>query len=159
MCTLIYEHISDNYKNVEIDFCIGLFMQKLTFTTQSDRIFVEWEDYEDKESGIDSYVLSTWRAASCAELHSAQQVGDPVKVGHTVRNYLFRDVDFSANKPYIVKLQVMNQAGLSNEDETSPILFDDSKPLAGKVVEGLNYRSDVVFWGATDKVQGRKKAS
>ena len=120
---------------------------------------MKWKDYEDLESGIDTYELSIWRATSCNELNSAQQVGEPVRVSHTVRNYLFRDVELSANKPYIVKLQVINQAGLSGKDETSPVLFDDSMPLAGKVVEGIDYRNDVVFWGATDHVQGRKHSS
>ena len=129
-------------------------LQKLAFTPYKNRIFVKWEGYEDLESGIDSYELSLWTAASCTELHSEVQIIEQVTVGPRVRKYVFRDLGMERNTPYIVKMKIRNGAKIIDKDETSPVLFDDSKPSEGKVVEGINYRDDVVFWGPTDYIQG-----
>ena len=77
-----------------------------------------------------------------------------MKIGHTINTFKFRNLEMSRNQPYLVKINIVNTAGLVSHQETSPVLFDDSLPLAGHVVEGKNYTDDIVWWGATDYFEG-----
>ena len=128
--------------------------QKLAFTPRSDIIDVTWDDYYDAESGVQSYELSLWTAVSCDDMSELTQIGDFIKVGHVLKSFKFRDLEMSKNQPYIVKLNVLNRAGLVSHQQTSPVLFDDSQPKAGHVVEGTKYMDDIVWWGSTDSIKG-----
>ena len=132
-------------------------LQKLAYTYDRHSISITWKDFKDKESGIKGYRLSVWRVSSCWELDPVEQISEHVDVRHTVLNYRFREIEVLANVTYIVKIVCRNNAGLYTEDHSSPVLFDDSIPSAGTVVEGTDFRSDIVWLGSTQSVQGMSK--
>ena len=126
----------------------------MAFTPNYDVIDVEWKDYEDPESDIESYTLSLWVATSCESIDQMQPVGEAVKIGNTLNEFQFRELDMSQYEPYIVKIDIVNKAGLVSHHESSPVLFDDSIPVAGLVVEGANYTDDIVWWGEPSYIEG-----
>ena len=77
-----------------------------------------------------------------------------MKISHTVHEYKFRDLEMNRDIPYLVELRIYNNAGLISHSQTSPVLFDNTRPSAGKVVEGINFRDDVVWWGETSSIEG-----
>jgi len=60
-----------------------------------------------------------------------------------------------ANIPYIVKFKVTNGAGLAIEEESTPILYDSSKPTAGKVVDGSDFLNDRVWFSSSKTITGK----
>ena len=126
----------------------------MAFTPNYDVIDVKWKDYEDPESNIESYTLSLWVATSCESIEQMQPVGEAVKIGNTLNEFQFRELDMSQYEPYIVKIDIVNKAGLLSHHESSPVLFDDSIPEAGLVVEGANFTDDIVWWGEPSYIEG-----
>lgn len=59
------------------------------------------------------------------------------------------------NIPYIVKFRVTNLAGLSINEESSPILYDLSTPTAGKVVDGSDFLNDRVWFSSSTTISGK----
>lgn len=55
---------------------------------------------------------------------------------------------------YLVKIEAINRARLSNSARTSPIVFDESMPTPGHVTEGSEFTNDIVWWGYTDHITG-----
>lgn len=55
---------------------------------------------------------------------------------------------------YQITIQAINRAKLITTAETSPIVFDDTVPTAGRVSEGSEFTNDLVWWGFTDHMQG-----
>lgn len=83
------------------------------------------------------------------------QTGETIRVGHNIDAYKLRDLELSRDVPYIVKITITNNARLKIEDKTLPVLFDSSTPYPGKVVEGKDFKNDIVWLGTSDKVQGK----
>ena len=48
---------------------------------------------------------------------------------------------------YQVSIEAFNNATLTVIRSTSPTVFDDSVPQAGFVAEGLDFVTDVAWWG------------
>lgn len=61
---------------------------------------------------------------------------------------------YQANTAYRVTITAANGAGLTQSAETSPVVFDNSLPQAGRVTEGTDFTDDLVWWGYTDFVKG-----
>ena len=56
--------------------------------------------------------------------------------------------------PYIVKFKVTNRAGLAIDEESTPTLYDSSKPTAGKVVDGTDFLNDRVWFSSSKTITG-----
>lgn len=54
-----------------------------------------------------------------------------------------------------MKFRVTNLAGLSINEESSPILYDLSTPTAGKVVDGSDYLNDRVWFSSSTTITGK----
>lgn len=61
---------------------------------------------------------------------------------------------FQKQTPYFVKLRVTNCAGLFVTLETTPVLFDETLPVAGQVKDGLDFTSDLLWFNDTTKIEG-----
>lgn len=57
--------------------------------------------------------------------------------------------------PYRVKLRVTNKAGHFVEDQSNPVFYDGSEPTAGRVVAGLDYKNDQVWFSSSLHVSGK----
>lgn len=53
-----------------------------------------------------------------------------------------------------MKFKVTNGAGLAIEEESTPILYDSSKPTAGKVVDGTDFLNDRVWFSSSKTITG-----
>lgn len=55
---------------------------------------------------------------------------------------------------YYVNITAKNRAGLSVDETSRPILADFSRPVAGKVMDGVNFTHDVMYWPTRNTVSG-----
>jgi len=55
---------------------------------------------------------------------------------------------------YTVTINATNGAGLVTSAVTSPIVYDNSQPRAGHVTEGSDFKTNIVWWGFTDHIEG-----
>ena len=47
-----------------------------------------------------------------------------------------------------------NRAGLAIDEESTPTLYDSSKPTAGKVVDGTDFLNDRVWFSSSKTITG-----
>lgn len=56
--------------------------------------------------------------------------------------------------PHYVYLRVTNRAGLKVTIISSPVLFDMSQPIPGRVSDGDNFLDDLVWTGNQNSIKG-----
>ena len=71
--------------------------------------------------------------------------------------YIIVSFSIQPNVPYFVKLRVTNSAGGSITVVSSPFLIDYTKPVPGVVVDGTDFRQDVLWFGNPHEIQGRNE--
>ena len=54
-----------------------------------------------------------------------------------------------------MKFKVTNGAGLAIDEESTPILYNSSKPTAGKVVDGSDFLNDRVWFSSSKTITGK----
>lgn len=47
-----------------------------------------------------------------------------------------------------------NEAGLAIDKESTPVLYDSSKPTAGKVVDGTDFLNDRIWFSSSKTITG-----
>ncbi|VDI16055.1 Hypothetical predicted protein [Mytilus galloprovincialis] len=130
------------------------FDMPISYTSDSSSLYVYWENYTDPESDIKSYQVSLWRNSSC-NVGSTQNVEvDWISLDSNFTDYTFVDLDLQNDMPYKVKLRVTNKAGHFIEDQSNSVFYDGSQPTAGRVVAGLDYRNDQVWFSSSLHVSG-----
>lgn len=129
--------------------------QGSAFTADQTAITAKWEGYEDDVSGIGSYVVSLWSGDSCNDDIPVHLIVDDVILEANISSFTFADLRLDVDIPYFIKLDVVNGAGLSISQVTSPVLYDNSAPTAGLVIDGTDYLSNVVWWGSTSQAEGK----
>ncbi|KAL5014713.1 hypothetical protein ScPMuIL_008983 [Solemya velum] len=130
------------------------FDMAVSYTQRSDRLGVWWENYRDPQSGIQTYEVSLRKHSSCAEDDNTETVVDWLTLDPDYTEYTFVDLNLQPLVPHYVYLRVTNWAGLTVTRTSSPVLYDPSEPTPGKVVDGDNFRDDVVWSGEPDLVKG-----
>ena len=56
--------------------------------------------------------------------------------------------------PYYIILEVTNNAGLTTQTVSKPIIVDINGPTAGRVVDGTDFKHDLRFHGNPTAVEG-----
>ncbi|KAL5015119.1 hypothetical protein ScPMuIL_009389 [Solemya velum] len=130
------------------------FDMAVSYTQQSDRVGVWWENYGDPQSGIQTYEVSLRKYSSCAEDGDTETVVDWLTLDPDYTEYTFVDLNLQPLVPHYVYLRVTNWAGLTVTKTSSPVLYDLSEPTPGRVVDGDNFLDDVVWSGEPDVVKG-----
>lgn len=51
-------------------------------------------------------------------------------------------------------MRVTNCAGMSVTTDSVPFLIDDTKPVPGVVIDGIDFQQDVLWFGDPNQVQG-----
>ncbi|KAK3612515.1 hypothetical protein CHS0354_024486 [Potamilus streckersoni] len=121
----------------------------VSYTMSNSSIHAYWQGFHDMESSIDHYEISLWQNSTCDRQTSTQSLIIPeIKLSSNYTDYALHSV------PYVIKLTVVNKAGLSISVITTPILYDSSEPRPGIVVEGADLVKDVVWWGSDMEVNG-----
>ncbi|XP_076085497.1 uncharacterized protein LOC143056293 [Mytilus galloprovincialis] len=130
------------------------FDMPISYTSDSSSLYIYWENYTDPESDIKSYQVSLWRNSSC-NVGSTQNVEvDWISLDSNFTDYTFVDLDLQNDMPYKVKLRVTNKAGHFIQDQSNSVFYDGSQPTAGRVVTGLDYRNDQVWFSSSLHVSG-----
>ncbi|XP_035662464.1 uncharacterized protein LOC118406510 [Branchiostoma floridae] len=126
-----------------------LYDMVMTYVDSSETFAVNWEDYLDPESGIASYELALFKAASCAveDEDSLSVEVDWIRLNNSYRSYAFVELELRTNIPYYVHLRVTNNAGSSILTVSAPIIYDLSKISIGSLVDGHNYTEDLEYHG------------
>ncbi|XP_062596534.1 uncharacterized protein LOC134257978, partial [Saccostrea cucullata] len=126
----------------------------VAYLTKNNTVAVQWEKFEDRESGICQYEVSLWNNTSCNVTSTEQIVVDWIHLSKKYTSYQFIDLGLQINISYFVKLRVTNCAGISSTANTPPVLLDYTKPIAGVVKDGKDYQTDVLWFSDTTEVYG-----
>ena len=57
-------------------------------------------------------------------------------------------------QPYYVILEVINNAKLTTQTVSKPIIVDIVGPTSGRVIDGTDFKHDLVFHGDASKFEG-----
>ncbi|XP_033121447.1 uncharacterized protein LOC117120538 [Anneissia japonica] len=139
----------ENNPHVPVDF-------PAWFTADSTLLTIHWGEFEDPESQIDYYEIELLVAPSCkaGDEELLTTVVEAVKLEASYNSHNFYHLNLQPLTPYYVKLTATNRAGSSVEIMSSPILFDNSRPSAGLVVDGLDFMNDKSHSSFIDHMSG-----
>ncbi|XP_076087285.1 uncharacterized protein LOC143057777 [Mytilus galloprovincialis] len=126
----------------------------LVYTSDSSTIRVQWINYSDPESGIATYEVSLWKNTSCDSSAEEILLIDWIELTSNYTEYNFVNLNLTMNIPYTVQIKVTNEAGLSITEESSPVLYDSSKPASGTIVDGLDFTTPQVWFSSTQTITG-----
>ncbi|KAK6174798.1 hypothetical protein SNE40_013376 [Patella caerulea] len=127
---------------------------KMSYVYTPESVLAEWKDFSDLESGIKCYRVSLIEEASCEQGASRVVIVPDIEIDENSTSYKFMGLELKPSRPYIVRITVENKAGLIITEETNPVLYDVSDPIPGRVVDGTNFRKDVVWAKSTSTVKG-----
>ncbi len=116
------------------------------YVTSEEELVVEWEEFSDLESGIDSYSVGVYPQGVCGNnsWNIWEALFGPVDFGlANVAN--IGPVQFLSDIPYVAVVKATNKAGISARAFSQPILVDNSIPVPGTVKDGLNWGGDVQY--------------
>ena len=61
-------------------------------------------------------------------------------------------------QPYYVILEVTNNAELTTQTVSKPIIVDIAGPTAGRVIDGTDFKHDLVFHGDPTRFEGNHES-
>ncbi|ESO82597.1 hypothetical protein LOTGIDRAFT_236952 [Lottia gigantea] len=127
---------------------------KMSYAASSESVTVDWKDYIDDESGIKCFRVSLIEQSTCETGATRTTIVKPIEINGNYTAYEFLGLYLQPSRPYIVHLEVENNAGLKIKAETAPVIYDTTKPTGGHVVDGTNFRQDVVWINSLSTVTG-----
>lgn len=109
-------------------------------------IVVEWDEFWDAESGIESYDVGMYSQFVCGNSSGGlgEAVFGPVSVGTSLMVET-GSLSLLANVPYVAIVRATNRAGVSGKAHSQPTLLDDSIPIPGLVKDGDYWENDVRY--------------
>ena len=69
-----------------------LYPQPVTYTVDNSTIQVLWEDYNDPESGIETFEVSLWNSTSCSDQLIQTLLHDWIELTNNYTEYSFVDL-------------------------------------------------------------------
>ena len=122
---------------------------------EEEELSVEWETFQDDESGIEFYEVGIFSLLECSDdtadidfnsTDIESVLIDFVMVLNVeVRMIEFSNVPFLPDIPYLVVIQATNRAGVAGQAHSQPILLDTLTPFQGTVKDGPNWRRDLTY--------------
>ena len=118
----------------------------IIYVLPGDDLMVEWDEFWDAESGIESYNVGLYPQLVCGNSSGGlgEVVFGPVEVGTSLKADL-GDLALLADIPYVAVVRATNRAGVSSQSHSHPILLDDSIPVPGTVKDGVHWEGDVSY--------------
>ena len=58
-------------------------------------------------------------------------------------------------EPYYIILEVTNNAELTTQSVSKPIIVDIAGPTSGRVIDGTEFKDDLVFHGNPTRIEGK----
>ncbi|XP_067658325.1 uncharacterized protein [Haliotis asinina] len=125
-----------------------------SYAAKPTQLTIHWKDFNDGESGIKSYRVALLKNISCGQDSSEELVVEALTLETNTTSYTFMDLNLQRSAPYFVRFTVDNNAGLSTTVDSAPVLYDDSLPSPGHVVDGNDFTTDVSWMGSASEVKG-----
>ncbi|KAI8510725.1 hypothetical protein Bbelb_116410, partial [Branchiostoma belcheri] len=129
-------------------------LETVHFVRSADALHVTWEGFHDEDSGVKSVEVALYERMTCSDPSGTLvALTESTNVPLNSSDYLFRDISLQVEVPYYVQLKVTNNAELSSLFTSSPVLLDLTDPIAGVVVDGLDFKRDRSYQNYTDKME------
>lgn len=107
---------------------------------------VEWEAFEDEESGVDFYEVGIYRQLECGnDTLLGEAVVEFVEASDDSLQNIFTNVPLEVGVAYVAVVRATNRAGVSGYAFSQPILLDDTSPVQGTVKDGGDWERDVTY--------------
>ena len=109
---------------------------------------VEWNEFEDLESGVDYYQVGLFRQSTCGNVSS---LGEPVVDFFVAgerddpRQAILTNVALEVGVVYVGVVAAVNQAGVTGYGFSQPVLLDNLEPIPGLVKDGVEWNRDVTY--------------
>ncbi|XP_046574117.1 uncharacterized protein LOC124282192 [Haliotis rubra] len=127
---------------------------KLSYSASRESLQTYWTGFSDEDSGIRCYHAALLKRASCDEDSEEETVVESIEIDVNYTSYKFMDITLQANAAYFVRLEVENFAGLKSMLYSPPILYDNSIPSPGIVIDGPDFTNDISWSGSANTVTG-----
>ena len=116
------------------------------FTSGSDTLKVDWEDFTDRESPIESYEIGIGTQAKLHDIHQFTKTG-------LRKDFKFTGLDLKNNQTYYVTVMARNAAGLETSLLLEVIVIDQTPPTGQNesIKDGIS-GSDIDFMSLNDSV-------
>ena len=122
----------------------------------SERLDATWEDFVDRESGVERYEVAVFEQTECGNNTLADDVMplfEYMSVGPDLR-ISFEGLNFASGVSYVIVVRGTNFVGLSSSIYSQPVVVDSTPLLPGTVKDGLNWESDLVFQSDLSTLSG-----
>ncbi|CAH1794764.1 unnamed protein product [Owenia fusiformis] len=133
-------------------------VQGIMFEKWADRLAVEWTGYSDPESYIENYKLTLHEGIVCdgtnQDISTTDAITEQITLNSNLTKYTFYQLYLKGDRPYYVKFEATNCAGLVASDFSRPILIEQYIPLPGTIKDGLRFDSDIEYQTSTKMIQG-----
>ncbi|XP_046562952.1 uncharacterized protein LOC124271845 [Haliotis rubra] len=127
---------------------------KLSYSASSESLQTYWTGFSDEDSGIRCYYAALLKRASCDEDSEEETVVESIEIDVNYTSYRFMDITIQANTPYFVRLVAENFAGLKSTLDSPPVMYDNSIPSPGLVIDGHDFTHDISWSGSATTVTG-----
>ncbi|XP_048258679.1 uncharacterized protein LOC124137747 [Haliotis rufescens] len=127
---------------------------KLSYSASSESLQTYWTDFSDEDSGIRCYHAALLKRASCDKDSAEETVVDSIEIDVNYTSYKFMDITMQGNTPYFVRLVAENFAGLKSTLDSPPVLYDNSHPSSGLVIDGHDFTHDISWSGSANVITG-----
>ncbi|XP_070573546.1 uncharacterized protein [Ptychodera flava] len=134
---------------------IGAFEdEEIVRTARDDMLFVSWSNFNDAESGIESYSIALYDGISCGTDEDQVVLQDFIDILPNDTDYNFVDLELKPQTPYFINLRATNNAGLATTVISQPIILDFEQPTVGVVKDGIDFQTDKDYQSSTSTVEG-----
>ncbi|XP_048258717.1 uncharacterized protein LOC124137708 isoform X1 [Haliotis rufescens] len=127
---------------------------QLSYSASSESLQTYWTDFSDEDSGIRCYHAALLKRASCDKDSAEETVVDSIEIDVNYTSYKFMGITMQGNTPYFVRLVAENFAGLKSALDSPPVLYDNSLPSSGLVIDGHDFTHDISWSGSANTVTG-----
>ncbi|XP_065175048.1 uncharacterized protein LOC135804992 [Sycon ciliatum] len=113
------------------------------YVSSLEALSIEWSDIQDQQSGISKF---EWCLSSPGQLSNrvmCQETAGTVSTAHC------RTCPVVAGSPYTVRVEAVDNAGLSTVTTSNAVTLDTSVPTAGSVYEGQRSGDDIDYVKST----------
>ena len=127
--------------------------QHITFVRSDQDISVTWDNFIDRESGIEYYEIALFQQETCGNNDILIPLTDYVNTGHD-RSFVFKQPNLEVQAAYVVKVRATNMAGISGGAYSEPIMLDSTEVVPGTVKDGMDWEDNVVFQSDLSTLSG-----
>ncbi|XP_062598765.1 uncharacterized protein LOC134260192, partial [Saccostrea cucullata] len=138
----------------------GKYSDNIVYIKHYDQITIEWNGFQDNESGILEYEIKLYSSTTCYDDGSDPEKNTDIHTPEkavtvkTENKITFYELSLKQFKTYIVKVTAKSKAGLQTSSLSEYIKCDTTPPTKGTVKVGDSWFKEAAFQPFTDKLNG-----